>query len=74
MPLKRLEAVAAARIPDLDRAVARRRREPGRVVREGDRQDGVAVPLENLEAVAAARIPDLNRSVVRRRREPGRVV
>ena len=35
MPLKRLEAVAAACIPDLDRSIVRRRREPGRVVREG---------------------------------------
>ena len=35
MALERLEALAAARIPDLDRLVVRRRRQPGRVVGEG---------------------------------------
>ena len=35
MALERLEALAAARIPDLDRLVVRCRRQPGRVVGEG---------------------------------------
>jgi hypothetical protein len=35
MALKRLEARAAAGVPDLDGAVVGRRRQPGRVVREG---------------------------------------
>ena len=65
MPLKRLEAVAAARIPDPDRSIERRRREPGRVVREGHRLDGAAMPLKRLEAVATAYIPDLDRIIER---------
>ena len=35
MALKRLQALAAARVPDLDRLIIGRRREPGRVVGEG---------------------------------------
>jgi hypothetical protein len=71
---KRLQAGAAARIPDLNRLVGRRRREPCRVVREGHGPDLTAMPLERRQAGAAARIPDLNRLVGRRRREPCRVV
>src|SRR5438552_16162816 len=70
MALKRLEARAAAGVPDLDRAVVRRRREPGRVVREGHRRDGAAVALERLQARAAASAPVLDRTDVRRRRVP----
>ena len=48
--LERLQAGPAAGVPDLDRAVVRRRRQPGRVVREGDRPDRIAVALERLQA------------------------
>ena len=60
MALERLQALAAARVPDLDRPVVRRRRQPCRVVREGDRRDPIAMALERLQALAAARIPDLD--------------
>src|SRR5271156_2030833 len=50
MALERLQALATACIPDLDRAVVRRRREPCRVVREGDRVDRTAMALERLQA------------------------
>jgi len=43
MALERLEAVATAHIPDLDRLVGRCRREPGRVVGEGRREPGRVV-------------------------------
>ncbi|KAK3216193.1 hypothetical protein GRF29_8g2546179 [Pseudopithomyces chartarum] len=74
MALERLQARAAARIPDLDRPVVRCRGEPRRVVGEGHRVDGTAMAPERLQARAAARIPDLDRPVVRCRGEPRRVV
>jgi hypothetical protein len=43
MALGRPQALATACIPDLDRVVIRRRREPCRVVREGDRPDPIRV-------------------------------
>ena len=45
-----LQARAAAGVPDLDGAVAGRRRQPGRVVREGHGQDLIAMALERLQA------------------------
>src|SRR6266478_4918178 len=74
MALERLQARATARIPYLDCAVVRRRRQPCRVVREGDRGDVTAMALERLQARATARIPYLDCAVVRRRRQPCRVV
>src|SRR5690349_10514205 len=74
MALEGLQARPAARIPDLDRLVPRRRRQLGRVVREGYRVDRTAMALERLQARPAARIPDLDRLVPRRRRQLGRVV
>jgi hypothetical protein len=74
MALERLQARAAARVPDLDGPVPGRRRQPGRVVREGYRPDKMAMALERLQARAAARVPDLDGPVVGRRRQPGRVV
>jgi len=65
MALERLQARAAACIPDLDRAVVRCRSQPRRVVREGHRGDITAMALERLQARAAACIPDLDRAVVR---------
>jgi len=47
-----LQARAATRIPDLDGAVARRRRQPGGVVREGHRADITDMALERLQARA----------------------
>ena len=52
MALERLQARAAVSIPDLDGAVARRRRQPGRVVREGHGRDPTAMALERLQACA----------------------
>ena len=50
MALERLQARAAAGVPDLDGVVAGRRRQPGRVVREGHRPDKTAMALERLQA------------------------
>src|SRR2546421_12856005 len=50
MALERLQALATACIPDLDRAIDRRRREPCRVMRKGDRPDPTAMALERLQA------------------------
>lgn len=74
MALEGLQACIAARIPDFDCAVIRRRRQLGRVVREGDWSDSTAMALEGVPARAAARIPDLDRLVIRRRRQLGRVM
>jgi hypothetical protein len=52
--LERLQARAAAGVPDLDGPVVRRRRQPGRVVREGHGVDRTAMALERLHARAAA--------------------
>jgi hypothetical protein len=52
MALERLDAGAAASIPDPDGLVVRRRREPRRVVREGYRADRAAMAHERLEAGA----------------------
>jgi len=52
MALERLQARAAAGIPDLDGPVPGRRRQPGRVVREGHRGDIIAMALERLQARA----------------------
>ena len=49
MILDRLQARAAVSIPDLDGAVVRRRRQPGRVVREGYGPDPIAMALERLQ-------------------------
>jgi hypothetical protein len=46
MVLKRLQAVAVSEIPDPECAVARRRREPGRVVRENHREERIAMTLK----------------------------
>ena len=70
MTLKRLEAGAAASIPDPDGVIARRRREPLRVGREGYRDNWTAMALKHLETGAAAGIPDPDGVVVRRRHEP----
>jgi hypothetical protein len=51
---ERLQARAAAGIPDLDRLVPRCRRQPGRVVREGHGVDNVSMALERLQARAPA--------------------
>ena len=48
--MKRLQALAAAGIPDLDRVIVRRRREPARVAREGYGRNSTAVALERLQA------------------------
>jgi hypothetical protein len=74
MALERLQAHAAAGVPDLDGSVARRRRQPGRIVRESHRHDRTAMALERLQAHAAAGVPDLDGAVARRRRQPGRIV
>jgi hypothetical protein len=74
MALERLQARAAAGVPDLDGPVVGRRRQPGRVVREGHRPDRTAMALERLQARAAAGVPDLDGPVPRRRRQPRRVV
>jgi hypothetical protein len=74
MALERLQARTAARIPDLDGPVPRRRRQPRRVVREDHGADPTAMALERLQARAAAGIPDLDGPVPRRRRQPRRVV
>ena len=50
MALERLEALATACIPDFDRLVGGRGREPGRVVGEGDRVNAMAMALKRLEA------------------------
>jgi hypothetical protein len=63
MALERLQARAAGRVPDLDSAVPRRGRQPGRVVREGHRGDLTAMALERLQARAAGRVPDLDSAV-----------
>ena len=73
MTLERLQALATARIPDLDCAVVRRRRQPCRVGREGHRVDRITMALERLQVLATTRIPDLDRLVARRRRQPCRV-
>jgi hypothetical protein len=52
MALERLQARAAAGVPDLDGAIVRRRRQPGRVVREGHRLDDIAMALECLQTRA----------------------
>ena len=52
MAVERLEAFPRLRIPDLDGAVVRRRRDMIVVVREGDRPDRAAMALERLEAAA----------------------
>jgi hypothetical protein len=52
MALERLQARTAAGIPDVDGAVSGRRRQPGRVVREGHRADWTAMALERLQARA----------------------
>lgn len=41
MALERLQGLTTVGVPDLDCTVVRRRREPGRVVREGDRADPI---------------------------------
>ena len=46
MALERLQARAAAGVPDLDGAVVRPRRQPGRVVREGHRVDAIVSSVE----------------------------
>src|SRR5438477_610168 len=74
MALERLQALATARIPDLDRAVIRRRREPCRIMGEDDAVSHKAMAIERLLALSTARIRDLDRAVVRRRCEPCRVV
>src|SRR4051812_14878781 len=74
MALEGLQARPAARIPTLDHTVARRRGQPGRVVREGHRVDPVAMALEGLQTRPATYIPDPDRAVAGRRRQPGRVV
>ena len=50
MALERLQARAAAGVPDLDGPVVGRLRQPGRVVREGHRVDPIAMALERLQA------------------------
>src|SRR5438270_302320 len=86
MALERLEALATARIPDLDRPDVGSPPQRGRVAGEGHRPDVTSMALERLEAlatarildldcpVAAARVPCLDRPVVRRRRQPRRIV
>ena len=54
MALERLQARAAAGVPDLDGAVVGRRRQPRRVVREGHGMDTTAMALERLQARAPA--------------------
>ena len=46
--LERLQARAAAGVPDLDGHIVGRRRQPGRVVREGHGVDRIAMSLERL--------------------------
>jgi len=52
MALEGLETLSAVRVPDLDRLIVRRRREPGRVVGEDHRVDETAVALECQETRA----------------------
>jgi hypothetical protein len=52
MALERLQTRAGACIPHLDGLVAGRRRQPGRVVREGHRADSTAMALERLQTRA----------------------
>jgi hypothetical protein len=70
MALERLQAHATAGVPDLNGPVVGRRRQPGRVVREGHREDLTAMALKRLQARAAAGVPDLDGPVVGRRRQP----
>jgi hypothetical protein len=70
MALERLQARAAAGVPDLDGAVEGRRRQPHRVVREGHRGDPTAMALKRMHTRAAACIPDLDSVVEGRRRQP----
>jgi hypothetical protein len=74
MALKRLQARAAIRVPDLDGAVVGRRRQLGRVVRAGHRINTTTMALERLQARAAAGVLDYDSVVVVRRRQSGRVV
>jgi len=64
MALKRLKALAAAHVLDLNRPVVQRQREPGQVVGEGYWLDGIAMALKRLEALAAACVLDLNCPIV----------
>jgi hypothetical protein len=74
MALERLQASAAAGVPDLQGAVPGRRRQPRRVMREGHQADITAMAFECLQAHAAAGVPDLHGAVPGRRRQPRRVV
>lgn len=57
MALERLNALAAVRVPYLDRAVPGGGRQPGRVMGEGYREDPAAVALECLNALTATHVP-----------------
>jgi hypothetical protein len=74
MTLERLQARAAAGVPDLDGPVSGRRRQLGGVVREGHRVDRTAMALGRLQACAAAGVPNLDSPVPGRRRQPVGVV
>jgi hypothetical protein len=52
MALERLQARAAAGVPDLDGVVVGRRRQPSRVVQEGHGVDLIPMALERLQARA----------------------
>jgi len=66
MAFKRLQAHAAAGVPDLNHIIARRRRQLRRIVREGYREDPMAMAFKRLQAHATAGVPDLDRAVMRR--------
>ena len=72
--VERLQTLARRRVPDLDGAIVRSRRELPRVVREHDRRDPIAMALERLQTLARRRVPDLDGAIVRSRRELPRVV
>jgi hypothetical protein len=51
-PLERLQRRARRRVPEPDRTVLRRRRQPRAVRRERDRRDPLRVPRERLQCRA----------------------
>ena len=74
MALKRLKALAAAYVLDLNYLVSRRRRKLGWVVGEGYWLNVIAIAFKRLEVLAAARVLDFNYFVVWRQRKLGQVV
>ncbi|KAM6510850.1 hypothetical protein FSOLCH5_011295 [Fusarium solani] len=64
MALERLHARARGCVPDLNRPVARARRETLAIRREHHRDHQIAMALKRLHARARGCVPDLDRPVV----------